>query len=249
MASLKRRLWLLLLIPLALILLFVGGFVVWAQTPYQPVPEAERYLDSSDTVEVVTGGWLIFRPKGINPHTGLIFYPGGRVDPRAYAPAAHDIAASGYLVVIPRMPLNLAVFSPNQADEIIARFPGVEAWAVGGHSLGGAMAAQYAYSHDVDGLVLWASYPASSTNLSGRALKVVSIYGSLDSGANDMRAAESLLPSDTTWVVIEGGNHSQFGWYGLQAGDSAAGISADEQHRITVEATVALLASLNPDER
>ena len=101
------------------------------------------------------------------------------MDARSYAPAARAIAAQGYLVVIVPMPFNLAVFKPAAAEAVIAAHPEIEHWAIGGHSLGGAMAANYVYTHPdaVQGLVLWAAYPAGNNSLADRQLAVVSIYG------------------------------------------------------------------------
>ena len=244
MRKLKRGLgWLFLLLLLALI-----GFVVWASTPARPMPEALAALQSDSQVQVETEGWLIFHPVGEDPAVGLILYPGGRVDPRAYAPPARAIAAEGYLVVIVPMPLNLAVFGPDRAAGVLAAFPEVERWAVGGHSLGGAMAARFAYRQPsaVQGLVLWASYPAASDDLSARELAVVSIYGTRDGLATGEKIAASrpLLPAGTRWVAIEGGNHAQFGWYGPQSGDPPATISREAQQQEVVAATLALLAAL-----
>ena len=121
-----RCAWLLLLlVPL----LLVGGFVAWAETAPPPMPEAVAALASDEDVEVATSPWLIFRPKGSQPRTGLVLYPGGRVDPRAYAPGAHALARRGYLVVIVPMPLNLAFFRPSAADQVIGAFPEVTRWA------------------------------------------------------------------------------------------------------------------------
>ncbi len=246
----KRRLWI-RWAPVGIVTALIGAFVLWASTPLGPMPEALAALQSDATVEVVSGRVMIFRPKGINPDTGLIFYPGGRVDARSYAPAAREIAAHGYLVVLPRMPFNLAVFAPDRASTIIDQFPAVEHWAVGGHSLGGAMAARYALEHAgrVEGLVLWASYPPSGDDLSDLPLQVVSIFGSRDNAALSGRIQQSrlLLPDDTIWVPVEGGNHAQFGWYGPQPGDNAAEISRAVQQSQAVEVTVALLAGLGEE--
>ena len=130
------------------------------------------------------------------------------------------------------MPLYLAVLDANAAAEVIAAYPAIEHWAIGGHSLGGSMAATFTdQSSDIDGLVLWASYPSESNDLSDREITVSSIYGTLDGLATPEKvsAAEPLLPSDTVWVPIEGGNHAQFGWYGPQEGDNPATISREEQ--------------------
>jgi len=209
------------------------------------MPEALAALESDDLVRVETGPWLVFEPAQSAPDTGLILYPGGRVDYRSYSPTARAIAALGYLVVIPRMPLNLAVFSPDTAEDIIAAYPQIEHWAIGGHSLGGSMAANYAYKNpsEIAGLILWASYPASSDDLSEFDFPVASIYATLDGLATeeDVLASRPLLPIDTAWAAIEGGNHAQFGWYGEQPGDSNATISRAEQQNRVIEASLDLL--------
>jgi pimeloyl-ACP methyl ester carboxylesterase len=212
------------------------------------MPEALAAIEPGAQVEVSTGEWLVFRPADDQPEVGLILYPGGRVDPRAYAPAARALAEQGYLVVIVPMPFNLAVLAPERAGEVIAAYEGVERWAIGGHSLGGAMAARYAYEHpeQVEGLVLWAAYPAEGNDLSGRDLDVVSIYGTRDGLATveEVRASRALLPETTTWIAIEGGNHAQFGWYGEQSQDNAATIGRVEQQEQVVEGTLELLSEL-----
>jgi len=245
MRKLKRWLGLLLL----LFLLALVGFVVWASTPSSPMPEALAALQSDSQVRVETKPWLIFRPLAEEPIVGLILYPGGRVDPRAYAPAARAIAAEGYLVVIVPMPLNLAFFAPDRAARVMAAFPEVKRLTIGGHSLGGAMAARFVHRQPsaVHGLVLWASYPSASDDLSSvRDLAVVSIYGTRDGLATEetIAASRSLLPAETRWVAIAGGNHAQFGWYGPQSGDNPATINRQAQQQEVVAATLALLANL-----
>jgi pimeloyl-ACP methyl ester carboxylesterase len=244
MTILKR----ILLIILALLLVVVIAFTVWAYTPLGPSAEALVALQSDDQVMVETRPWLTFRPAQGAPTTGLVLYPGGRVDPRSYAPQARDIAAQGYLVVIPPMPFNLAVFGSGRAGDVIAMHPEIERWAVGGHSLGGAMAANYLHGqHDARyGLALWASYPAGNNSLAGRALPATSVYGTADGVASidTILAANALLPPDTPFVSIEGGNHAQFGSFGAQPGDNAATIDADMQRAQTVAATLALLERL-----
>jgi len=244
MRILKRWWWLL---PLVLVLALVG-FVVWASAAAGPMPEALVALQSDAQVQVETEPWLIFRPTSGQPAVGLVLYPGARVDPRSYAPAAHALAAEGYLVVIVPMPLNLAVLAPDRAAEVIAAFPEIGRWAVGGHSLGGAMAARFAYQNPdaAQGLALWAAYPASGDDLSGYSTAVTSISATEDglSTEEEIAASRPLLPPDTSWVAIEGGNHAQFGWYGPQAGDGTATISREEQQKQIVAATLDLLSRL-----
>jgi hypothetical protein len=244
MKKLLRIVFLILLLSM----LAGAAFYAWASDAAAPMPEAEAMLLRSDTVEVDTTPWLTFKPAQGAADTGFIFYPGGRVDPAAYAPAGYQLAEAGYLAVIVPMPLNLAFFAPGRAQEIVAGFPEVKRWVIGGHSLGGAMAAQYVYQNPgaMQGLVLWASYPAQSTDLSDRTLPVLSIYGSLDGLAtvDEVNASRALLPPDALFIRVEGGNHAQFGWYGDQDGDRPAAIPRLEQQRVVISATLAFLDRL-----
>ena len=228
--------------------ILVLGFIIWGSSPARPIPEALAALQSDADVSVAAGKWLTFQPVSIKPTTGLIIYPGGHVDYRAYAPAAYAIAAQGYLVVIAKMPLNLAVFDPGAAAGVISAHPEIQRWAIGGHSLGGAMAANFVYTHpdSVDGLVLWAAYPAEGNNLSDTEIQVLSISGTLDglSTPGKISTSRTLLPPGTNWVLIKGGNHAQFGWYGTQSGDNIATASREEQQAQIIKATLTFLKSL-----
>lgn len=244
----RLRRWIFLAVVVVLALA-VGGFLVWAMTPLGPSPEALAALESDDVVTVEQGDWLVFRPANGTPTTGFIFYPGGRVDYRSYSPQMSAIAAQGYLAVIAPMPLSLAVLAPGKAAAIVAVFPEIEHWAVGGHSLGGAMAANFVYRHPdgIDGLALWAAYPTASNGLDSRSLAVTSVYGLNDQVAtlDDIMASRPFLPPDTRWVAIDGGIHAQFGSYGPQPGDGSPGISVAEQTEQTAAATVEMLATLD----
>lgn len=236
--------WLLIALSIVLVIGLVAGGV-WLATPAQPTGEAQAALQNSSMVQVTRGDWLVFEPVEALPATGYVFYPGGRVSPEAYAPYAAMVAEAGYLVVITPMPVNLAVLNAEAARSVIEAYPDIERWVVGGHSLGGAMAARFAHDNPnlVDGLVMLAAYPEASKDMSGHDLAVASIYGTLDGLATvaQVRGAASLLPPDTAFVGIEGGNHAQFGWYGPQDGDNPATISHAEQAAQTVAATLELL--------
>ena len=243
----RRRNKIIIGVLLAVVIVLVG-FVVWAETPTSPMPEAYDALKSDTSVTVSIGNWLVFTPVSSNVSTGFIIYPGGRVDFRSYAPAAHAIAAQGYLVIIPLMPLNLAVFGVGAANGIIGHYQNISSWAIGGHSLGGTMAAQFAFENPskIKGLVLWAAYPASGTDLSKSDLFVTTIHGNNDGLVSTKQIDDSLklLPSSTVRVEITGGNHAQFGWYGNQAGDNSPTITRELQQNRTVTATVSLLEKL-----
>jgi pimeloyl-ACP methyl ester carboxylesterase len=238
----------LVVILAAVLLLFSGAFVAWGSTPLGPLPEAEQALLSDAVVSVQQGRWLVFEPANRQADTGLIFYPGGRVDYRSYAPAARELASRGYRVIVVPMPLSLAVLGTNLASEVISAYPDIQVWAIGGHSLGGAMAALFAEQNPdaVQGLVLWAAYPAENNSLADSGLTVVSIYATEDGLATSGKidASQSLLPPGTRYVAISGGNHAQFGWYGEQAGDGQASISPVQQQQQVVTATESLLQEL-----
>lgn len=239
----RKKLW--LLIP-ALILAVLVGFVIWGSTPLGPGNIALQSLESSSEVQVEEmPGLIAFYPENVTPELGLIFYPGGHVDYRSYSPALERIAQAGYLVLLPSMPLNLAVFDANRAEEIIAAYPQIKQWVIGGHSLGGAMAANYVYTHQDRGygLLLWASYPAENNSLADSNVKVLSIYGTRDGGLEGLENSADLLPSSTRWVVMEGGNHAQFADYGKQPGDQDPLISFEEQQQIIVDESVNFLQS------
>ena len=243
--------WMKVLIAVvAVFAIAVVAFVIWGSTPLGPMPEALAALESDANVAVATDPWLSFTPTQGAKNTGLIFYPGGRVDPRSYAPMARAIAEAGYPVVIVPMPLNLAVFGVNRAADVIAAHPEVEHWVIGGHSLGGSMAASFTRNNPdlIDGLFLVASYPASSDDLSGfDDLTTYSVSATNDGLAtpDKIDASRPLLPADTIWVPIEGGNHAQFGYYGDQPGDGQATNSREEQQRQTVEAALQMLSTVS----
>ena len=244
----KIRKWLLAAFVVVIIGLLFWG-IQWATYARPPLPEAVEALESDDMVDVSQNPWLSFSPIQDTPTTGFIFYPGGRVDPRAYASLARAISSEGYLVVIPEMPINMAVFNPNIADEIIAYYPDIKHWAIGGHSVGGTMAAQYTDKHPeiIEGLAIWASYPSDSTDISDLDIPVISIYGSREVTVNDESVGERkhLLPEDTLYIRIEGGDHHQFGAYEINPEDHLATTSRASQHQQIIQATLELLETVS----
>ena len=244
----NRKIWLGILLGVVIIFgLGIIGFFGWAGNSQPATAEALASLESDELVRVETEPWIVFIPQNQDPTVGFIFYPGGLVEAEAYAPSIRAIAESGYLAVITPMPLNLAVLDSSAAADVIAAYPDIKTWAIGGHSLGGSMAASFADQNSaIAGLALWASYPAESNDISDQSIAVTSIYGTLDGVATTEKvlAAKPLLPQNTTWVPIEGGNHAQFGSYGPQDGDNPATISQKEQQIQVIEATLAILSKL-----
>jgi len=239
-----RRIWRWLLLGVIAAALAVA---IWFFTPLRPLAGAGDSLVDGETVLVTDDPWYTFTPVDENP-TGLILYPGARIDPVAYAPPARAIAEAGYLTVLVPMPLNLAVLSPNRAEEVIDAHPEIETWAIGGHSLGGAMAAQFANNHrsDVAGVILWGAYPGVNTSLRNAGQAVQVVYGTRDCISTPEEVEEALvrLPAESELIVIEGGNHSQFGWYRDQPGSCVPLVSLNEQQTLTIEAAVEFLENL-----
>ena len=231
-------------IALVVLVAVLAGAFAWYVQPQPVLPEATASLTSTAEVTFTDArDGLEWSPARETPTTGLIVYPGGKVPPEAYGPAAQAIAARGYLAVITPMPFNLAVLDIDAADRVRAAHPEVDSWVIAGHSLGGSMGAQHVANRPdaYDGLAFWAAYAAS--DLSALDLGAVSIYGTLDAGAARMSGpeAQAALPPDAVFVAIEGGNHEQMGWYTGQPNDPPASISREDQQAQVVEATVALL--------
>ena len=223
---------------------------LWYTQPQPLLPEATASLASTPEVTFVDNeGRLEWSPADGDYDTALVVYPGGKVPAAGYGPLARDIAGDGYLVIVTPMPFNLAVFGIGAADAAIAAHPEVANWAMAGHSLGGSMAAQYTADHldTIDGLAFWASYPATDLS-SATDLGVTSIYGTLDAGAARMSGpeAQAMLPPDTVFVPIEGGNHEQMGWYTGQPNDPPATISRADQQAQVADATVTMLETIAP---
>lgn len=226
----KKLKW---LIPLLLLLLLAGGFLIYTAVYYHADATALEALRSDETVLIsrVDTGWFF---DGPSEEDALIFYPGGKVEAEAYAPLLRALAAEGTDVFLVEMPFRLAIFGKNKADDVLSRYEYAN-WYIGGHSLGGAMAASYAAEHPdrLTGVLLLAAYPTKRLD---ESLVVVSVYGSEDGVLNRKKLAKgrSYMPTSFYEYVIPGGNHAQFGNYGRQSGDSPARIPAAEQQAETV---------------
>ncbi|MCP4001171.1 MAG: alpha/beta hydrolase [Gammaproteobacteria bacterium] len=195
-------------------------------------------LQSDDNISVTEDSNITLLATDTNPETGIIFYPGGRCDPHAYAPLLRPLAAAGYLIVIPNMPLRLAVLDANRAGKIMGAYPGIKNWVAGGHSMGGAMAAAYVYKHPitVSGLFFIASYPAKMHALPDIHIPVTMLYGTHDfiTRKSEFEASHERLPKHTDFIAIQGGDHYQFGSFCNV--DITATISRNEQQSQTVSA-------------
>ena len=229
-----------------IIVIGIVGLFIWANDSYKPQALAKEALISDNTVEVKIDKFISFTPKNIEVTKGFIFYPGAKVDPESYAPLCRKIAEQGYEVVIVKMPMNLAIFSYNRGEKVIDEYSNIKKWVVGGHSLGGTMAAKFASENSaVDGVVLLSSYPIGD-ELKSMGKEVLSIWGSKDGIVNFEKLIKSKekLPEDTTYVEIEGANHSQFGDYGEQRGDDTPIINREEQMDIAAKDIIKFMSAI-----
>jgi hypothetical protein len=236
-------------IGFAVIIIFTTvGMVVWSKTgTYSAGKIALSALVSTDRVKVTQDQWIVFEPV-TETDTGVIFYPGGLVEPSAYTPILRQIAENGMLVIITPMPLNLAILNTGAANAVIDAYPQITTWVIAGHSLGGASAAIFAENNPtaITAIALWDSYPANSADLSNNAISAISIFGTTNDFPNteNFNNTKHLLPADTIFIAIEGANHSQFGDYGLQKGDVVASISMAEQHRQVAEIMLEFITNI-----
>lgn len=232
---------------LGFLIIGIVVFFIWANDSYKPQELAENALVSDSSVQVNVGKFISFTPKNVKPTKGFIFYPGAKVEPEAYAPLCKEIASKGYEVVIVKMPLNLAILSYKKGESVIDEYNNIETWVIGGHSLGGTMAAKLASENNmIDGVVLLASYPMGD-ELKDMSKEVISIWGSKDGVVNfeNLINSKEKLPVDTTYVEIEGANHAQFGDYGEQKGDQTSIISREEQIDIASKNIISFMDEIN----
>jgi hypothetical protein len=185
--------------------------------------------------------WILFDTKNNeNSEIGYIYYPGAYIDSQSYAYFAQQLSLkSGNPVFILKFELGLAIINSNKSQVVINTYPNIKNWILIGHSLGGTAAAEFIYNNNnnnIIGLILLASYP--SKNISKITnIKVFSIIGNKDCILNKSKYddAKLLLPTDTNYRVIKGGNHCQFGNYGFQSGDCIASIDYIKQQSESIE--------------
>jgi predicted esterase len=230
------------------------SFLLWMLYSYQSRGFPAFVLQSDELITVTQNNEHIsFIPAGNKRITGFIFYPGGMVDPKSYAPMARRLAENGFAVYIVKLPLGSAPLSRQEADvmdytrEIMDSNQSIQRWVLGGHSRGAAIASRFAsYNNDLlSGLILiGTSHPKDDKfDLSNSGLLVMKIYASRDglASVSEIEETSRFLPNDTIWVKIDGGNHSQFGYFGTLLGDGRSEISREEQQETTISAIRSML--------
>ena len=228
----KRIVWLSIAIGIGVLIL---ASAIYISIYYKADGDmAEKFPHSEFITIEEKDDFTAFIPNG-KATAGFIFYPGGKVDEEAYYPLLQALAEYGIFTAVAKMPFRLVVFDINAADEIREEYPEIEDWYIGGHSLGGSMAASHLAKNESDyrGIVLLGSY--STKDLSNANISALSIYGSNDEVLNEKKYEKNRknLPTDLSELVIDGGNHAYFGAYGEQKGDGVATVSNAEQIYVT----------------
>lgn len=219
------------------LILLCGGFYIYTLDYYRADDTAVTAMGVSDiTTESAGSDIILYPPEDRDLKTALIFYPGGKVEYTAYMPLLEQLARQGLTCVLVRMPFNLAVFDIGAAESIYPLLPEIEHWLVGGHSLGGAMASSYAGNNvdKISGLILLGAYPVNDA-----VLPTLAVYGS-----EDIMLDKEKLTGLENVLEIPGGNHAQFGNYGVQDGDGTAAISREDQQKQTVTTIITFIETI-----
>ncbi len=245
----RRRVLRRVLLGLLCVLLIAIAGATWWLRPFPASAQAMDALRNGNGVTITTtNDDIVFMPTQ-HPTEGIIFYPGARVDPDAYARYMRTFAEHGYAAFIVKMPLNIALLGENLASNVIAANPSIKIWVIGGHSLGGVSACSFALHNSViKGILLYASYPSEDLSKQTR-LHITSISGANDGLATPAKivAAKPLLPKTTVYVTVQGGIHAFFGDYGPQDGDGQPSTSREIAHKTIADASVKLLDSVKAD--
>lgn len=210
-----------------LLLALCAGAFFWYVSDYYRAEDVALDVLAQDSGLSVQDNLTVLSPS-VPSDTAIIFYPGAKVEAEAYLPLLEQIKQTGVTCILVHMPFRMAIFDANAAEDVMEQFPEIQHWYMAGHSMGGAMASQFASGHqdEIDGLILlgayiYGDYPDEKT---------LTVYGSLN------QSVEDHIDYTENIVEIEGGNHAQFGNYGPQKGDLPATISAAEQQAQTVDA-------------
>jgi hypothetical protein len=248
-----------LAVPALFVCVLLVGALAWSR-PLPAAPAAVAAMRSEGDVRVSDRlTWFEMASTArdddgqvARPTTGLVFVPGARVDPRAYAAVLRPLARAGYLVTVLKEPFGVSFIDAGHPGRVMAAHPEIAQWVVAGHSLGGVTAASFADEQPragqarVAGLVLWASYPARRLQRSD--LVVASVSGERDglSTTAKIDASKAKLPPGTSYVVVPGAVHSWFGDYGDQPGDGTPTGDRGEAQAQIAQATRGVLAAVTP---
>lgn len=221
-----KKIWIAAGVVFIILAILAGAFFWYVSNYYRAEDVALEVMAKNDGITVKDN--LTILSPSYPSDTAIIFYPGAKVEAEAYLPLLDQIRQTGVTCILVHMPFHMAIFDSNAAEDVISEFPDISHWYIAGHSMGGAMASKFAADHpdEVDGLILMGAYIYGDYPDE----KALTIYGSLN------QSVEDHIGYTENIVEIEGGNHAQFGNYGLQKGDPPGEISAEEQQAQTVTA-------------
>ena len=84
-------------------------FILWMANSFRARGFDRSILESDELVSVEeTNTGIHFQPNKNEQSTGLIFFPGGMVQPEAYAPMSRMIAEQGFNVFTVKLPFGSA---------------------------------------------------------------------------------------------------------------------------------------------
>lgn len=261
MRSLGRKLWK-YWARLGLVLLC--GLLAWCLFAFQASKTGRQALQSGRGIVVTHDAASHAFAANSNSvlHSeavGFLFFPGSLVEPAAYAPMARSVAQKGFLTILVELPRRGAFGGAKgprvteRARNEMKKFPGIHRWVIGGHSLGGAVAARFVKENnapDIAGLILMGTSHPKDFSLRDLTIPVTKIIGTRDglAGVAKSERTRANLPATARWIIIEGGNHSQFGWYGFQPGDKFASIGRQRQQELLREAIMSMLKKVGKTE-
>lgn len=234
--NMKRKKWwkIFKLIWFSLVLIFF----VWNWTTFQSHNIPKDTFINSDIVSVVeTGDQITFKSDTTKNKFEIIFFQGGLTDPKAYAPLCRKLAESGFTCHLIKMNWRLPQYDYQKISKLFNLKQGN--YIIGGHSQGGKMAAQFVYENPnlMKGLFIMGTSHPRDIDLSSQNIPCIKLYAGNDGLASveEVMTNKNKLPKDTRLILIEGGNHSQFGYLGKLFMDSSADITPEEQQQQTFD--------------
>lgn len=214
------------------------GFLIWNWTTFQSRGLPKGVLESGNGMRVTQNkDQIIFKSDVTTSKLEVIFFQGAMTDPKAYAPLCRSLAQQGFTCHLIKMAGRL----PIKDYKKIYRLFDLQAgnYVIGGHSQGGKIAAQVVFENPnvFKGLFLLGTSHPRDISLANHTLPMLKLYAAKDGLASvkEVLANQDKLPTQAELVLIEGGNHSQFGYLGQLFMDERPQISRYEQQKQTLE--------------
>jgi hypothetical protein len=227
---------------------FVIVFFIWNWNTFQSHNLPQNTFSNSESVSIIeTEDQITFKSNASDNKLEVIFFQGGLTDPKAYAPLCRKLAENGFTTHLIKMDLRLPQYDYQKTKDLFNLNQGN--FVIGGHSQGGKMAAQFVYENPkiFKGLFLMGTSHPRDVDLSSQDIPCVKLYAENDGLASveEVMENENKLPLNTELVLIEGGNHSQFGYLGQLLMDNPANISLEEQQNLSFDILLKFLVEIN----